>query len=51
MYLLLLDKFNVHSIEIAKYYIIEPYIMKGINPDGSRGVSLVPIISIDSLSA
>jgi hypothetical protein len=25
--------------------------MTGINPDGSRGVSLVPIISIDSHSA
>ena len=48
---LLLDKFNVYSIEIAKYYIIEPYYMDGINPDGSRGVSLVPIINIDSHSA
>ena len=52
MWLLLLDKFNVYSIEIAKYYIIEPYYMDGINPDGSTGVSLVSIISsIDSHSA
>ena len=42
---------NYNQKQKAKYVVLEPYYMKGTNPDGSRPMNLVLSISIDFSSS